>query len=225
LLALRTLVLGFLLLLGGFARAAAPEELVRPIQERWAEIKYRAPENQRAEQFHSLAVAARALAVENPYLAEPLVWEGIVLAAEAEARYGLEAYWLARKGRESFDESLKLDERALNAAAYAGLARLHAQALLWPFGFGSKNKVHAEKYFAKSLAISPDGIDPNFFYGEYLLGLYRLPEARDRLALALKAPRRPGRELADSGRLEEIHAALAKIDKDLKIIARPADRR
>ena len=223
--ALRTLALGTLLLVCGPTHAAAPEDLVRPIQERWAEIKYRVPENERAEQFRELAQQARNLAGKNPYLAEPLVWEGIVLAAGAEASYGLEAYWLARKAKETFEESLKLDEKALNGAAYTGLARLHARALLWPFGFGSKNQAHADKYFRKSLAINPNGIDPNFYYGEYLLGRYRLPEARDRLARALKAPVRPGRELADSGRREEIQAALVKIDKDLKVIARPADRR
>jgi len=222
---LRTLVLVTLLSLGGIAQAATPEELIRPIRDRWAEIKYRVPENEQAEKFHALALQARELADGNPYMAEPLVWQGIVLSAEAEAKYGLEAYWLARKAKESFEESMKLDEKALKGAAYAGLARLHAKALLWPFGLGGKNMARAEKYFRKSLAINPEGIDPNFFYGEYLFGLYRLPEARDHLALALKAPLRPGRELADSGRREEIQAALAKIDKDLKVIARPADRR
>jgi tetratricopeptide (TPR) repeat protein len=222
---LRSLVLATLLLLGGFAQAAPPEELIRPIADRWAEIKYGLPAREQADQYRALAVQARELAEKNPYLAEPLVWEGIVLAAEAEARGGIEAYWLARKAKESLEESLKLDETALNGAAYAGLATLHTRGLLWPFGFGSKNQVRAEKYFRKALAINPEGIDPNFFYGEYLFGLYRLNEARLYLELAMKAPPRPGRELADSGRREEIRQLLGKIEKDLRIIARPAGGR
>ena len=161
----------------------------------------------------------------NPYLAEPLVWEGVALASEAGAKGGIEIYLLARKAKESFEESLKLDEKALNGAAYTGLAALHARGLVWPFGFGSKNNIRAEKYFRKALAINPEGIDPNFLYGEYLCSLYRLSEARVHLELAMKAPSRPGRELADGGRREEILALLAKIEKDLQVIARPSGGR
>ena len=222
---MRALVLIALLSLGGVAQAATPEELVRPIRDRWAEIKYGFPEKERAAQYHALAVQARDLAETYPYMAEPLVWEGIVLAAEADAKGGPEAYWLAGKARDSLEESLKLDEKALGGSAYAGLAMLNARRLVWPFGFGSKNKTRAEKYFRKALVINPEGIDPNFLYGEYLYGLYRLGEARVYLELAMKAPTRPGRELADGGRREEILALLAKIEKDLQVIARPSGGR
>lgn len=225
LLAARALALSAFLVLGGFAQAATPEELIRPIRDRWAEIKYGLPEKEQAAQYHALALQARELAERHPYMAEPLVWKGIVLATEAEATGGLEAYWLARKAQESFEESLKLDEKALNGSAYTGLATLHARGVLWPFGFGGKNNARAEKYFRKSLAIDPEGIDPNFLYGEYLFRLYRLNEARAYLELALKTPPHPGRELSDGRRREEIRALLARIDKDLRIIARPAGRR
>jgi tetratricopeptide (TPR) repeat protein len=223
--AVLALALGTLLSLGSFAHAATPEELVRPVQDRWAQIRYGLPERERASQYHALALQARELAETNPYLAEPLVWEGIVLAAEADAKGGLEEYWLARKAKASFEESLKLNEKALNGSAYIGLAMLHARGLVWPYGFGSKNRARAEKYFRKALAIDPEGIDPNFLYGEYLFKLYRLNEARDYLELALKARKRPGRELAEAGRREEIQALLATIEKDLQIIARPAGGR
>jgi tetratricopeptide (TPR) repeat protein len=222
---LRAFALIALLCLGGVALAATPEELVRPIRDRWAEIKYGFPQKERAAQYHALAMQARELAERNPYLAEPLVWEGIALGAEAEAKGGVEAYWLARKAQNSYEESLKLDEKALNGSAYAGLATLHARGLVWPFGIGARNQARAEKYFRKSLAINPQGIDPNFFYGEYLFSLYRLNEARVHLEIAMKAPSRPGRELADGGRREEILALLEKIEKDLQVIARPAGGR
>ena len=41
-------------------------------------------------------------------------------------------------------------------------------------------------------------------------------EARQHLEKALKAPARPGRELADSGRRKEIQALLEKLNKDAK---------
>lgn len=224
LLATRALALGALILFSALAQAA-PEEMLRPLRERWSEVKYGLPEKDRADQFHALALQAREAAEANPYLAEPLVWEGKALAAEAEARGGVLAYWLAKQARDSLEESLKLDEGALHASAYTTLATLHGRGLLWPFGLGKKNAQRAEKYFRRALALDPQGIDPNFHYGEYLLGLYRLGEARACLERALKAPPRPGRERADDARREEIRALLAKIEKDLKIIAGPAGRR
>jgi len=223
--AIHVLVFAGLLALAGPALAATPEQVVRSIHDRWMEIRHAIPEKWRAPEYQALALQAHELAERNPYLAEPLVWEGIVLAAEAEVEDRLEAYLLARKAKAAFVESLKLDETALGGSAYIGLARLHAKGLLWPFGFGKKNADRAEKYFRRALAINPQGVDPNFFYGEYLYSLYRLNEARDSLERALKAPSRPSGELAGSGRREEIQALLAKIDKDLKIIARPAGRR
>jgi hypothetical protein len=43
-----------------------------------------------------------------------------------------------------------------------------------------------------------------------------IPEARKHLEAALKAPSRPGRELADAGRRQEIQNLLAKLDKERK---------
>lgn len=82
----------------------------------------------------------------------------------------------------------------------------------WPIGFGSKER--AEDNFKKSLAINPNGIDPNFFYGEYLLDAERYAEARAHLEKALKAAPRPGREAADSGRRQEIQALIVQLNKE-----------
>jgi tetratricopeptide (TPR) repeat protein len=212
--ALRSIALGTLLALSGLVQAAGPEEMVRPIQDRWAEIKYRLPEKEQADQYHVLAQEARKLAESNPNAPEPLVWEGIVLSTEAGAKGGIGALSLAKEARKRLEEALKLNDKALAGSAYTSLATLYAQVPGWPVGFGDKER--AEKYFKASLAINPEGIDPNFFYGEYLVGRDRLNEARAHLETALKAPPRPGRELADSGRRQEIQALLKKIQADPK---------
>lgn len=210
--AFRTVTLGMLFALGTPAQAASPEDTVRSIQDRWAEIKYRVPDKEQADQFHALALEARKLAESNPNAPEPLVWEGIVLSTEAGAKGGIGALSLAREARKRLEESLKLNDKALNGSAYTSLATLYAQVPGWPVGFGDKER--AEKYFKASLAINPDGIDANYFYGEYLASRDRLKEARAHLELALKAPPRPGRELADGGRRQEIQALLKKIDSE-----------
>ncbi|MBK7899381.1 MAG: hypothetical protein KA603_11070 [Azonexus sp.] len=196
------------------AGAASPEELIRPLQDRWAEIKYKTPEKQQEEAYQSLVQQARKLAEAHPGTAEILIWEGIALSSQAGAKGGLGALGLAKEARTRFEDALKLDEKALAGSAYTSLATLYAKVPGWPIGFG--DKARAEELFRKSLAINPSGIDPNYFYGEYLLDRSRPGEARPYLEAALKAPPRPGRELADSGRRGEVEALLAKLAKEGK---------
>ena len=191
------------------AQAARDEELVAPLQERWAEIKYRLPEKQQAEQYAALAKEAHALSEANPNVAAVLIWEGIIVSSEAGARGGVGALSLAKQARKLFEESLKLEEGAMNGSAYTSLGTLYAKVPRWPIGFG--DQARAEALFRKSLEINPQGIDANFFYGEYLVERERVAEGRDYLERALLAPPRPGRELADAGRREEAYALLKKI--------------
>jgi len=194
------------------AHAAAPEELIRPLQDRWAEIKYKLPEKQQADQYHALAGQARKLVEANPNAPELLIWEGIVLSSEAGAKGGLGALSLCKEARSRLEDALKLNDKALNGSAYTSLATLYSKVPGWPVGFGDKDK--AEEYFRKALALNPTGIDPNFFYADYLNERGRSKDARAYLEAALKAPARPGREVADSGRRQEIQMLLDKINKE-----------
>jgi Tfp pilus assembly protein PilF len=74
----------------------------------------------------------------------------------------------------------------------------------------------AEKNLKQALQINPNGIDPNYFYGDFLLQDDRYDEAKTYLNRALQAPERPSRPLADAGRKQEIKAALAQIDQKMK---------
>lgn len=208
---------GAALILGLFSSAlfaATPEEIIAPIQTQWAEIKYNTPEKEQPDRYQALAKQSREIAEANPGAAEPLIWEGIVVSSEAGARGGLGALSLCKEAKQRLEEALKIDDKALNGSAYTSLATLYAKVPGWPVGFGDKEK--AEELFKKSLAINPDGIDPNFFYGEYLMDRERYTEARTHLETALKAAPRPGRELADSGRRKEISALLEKLEKEKK---------
>jgi len=191
------------------AHAAIDEDLVRPLQERWAEIKYRVPEKEQAEQYGQLAAEAHRIAEANPNVAAALVWEGIIISSEAGARGGFGALSLAKKARVLLEESLKLDEQALSGSAYTSLGTLYAKVPRRPIGFGNRGR--AEELFQKALEINPAGIDPNFFYGEYLVERGRIAEGRSHLEKALLAAPRPGRELADEGRREEINALLRQL--------------
>ena len=76
-------------------------------------------------------------------------------------------------------------------------------------GFGDDEK--AEKLLKQALAINPTGIDPNFFYGDFLLDQGDKAQAKVYLDKALAAPARPGRGVAGEGRRMEIRERLAKL--------------
>ena len=108
-----------------------------------------------------------------------------------------------------YEASIAIDASALDGSAYNSLGVLYYKVPGWPLGFGDKDK--ARELLQKALAINPKGIDPNFFYGEYLAETKQADEAVSYLERALQAPPRPGRQVADSGRREEVRALLAKI--------------
>ena len=76
-----------------------------------------------------------------------------------------------------------------------------------PADFGSNAK--AAKTPGNGLEINPDGIDSNYFYGDYLLQKNRYEKAEHYLLKAQQAAPRPDRPVADAGRQVEILAALS----------------
>jgi len=67
-----------------------------------------------------------------------------------------------------------------------------------------------------ALTLNPNGIDPNYFYGDFLARKKRYREAKAALEKALAAADRPTRVSADAGRREEarqlLKAVQAKLD-------------
>lgn len=203
-----------LMLISGLVVAAPDEALIRPIQDQWAEIKYRVPEKQQAERYQALAVQARQLVDAHPKQAEPLIWEGIALSSEAGARGGLGALSLAEAAKDRLEAALRLDDHALAGSAYTSLGTLLHKVPGWPISFGDKKR--AETLLKKALTLNPGGIDPNFFYGEYLFDRGRHEEAITHLETALKAPARPGRKVADTGRRQEVQVMIDKVRREMK---------
>jgi tetratricopeptide (TPR) repeat protein len=196
------------------ANVIASDSVIRPIQNAWAEIKYQIPEKQQAARYHALAEQAAQLAAAQPDNAEVLIWQGIVLSSEAGAKGDLGALSIAKAAKRQLEAALELDGSALNGSAYTSLGTLLYKVPGWPIGFGDKQR--AEQLLKKALTIDPSGIDPNYFYAEYLYERERHAEALRHLDTALKAPARPGRELADAGRRKEVQNLIAKVKKDME---------
>jgi tetratricopeptide (TPR) repeat protein len=194
--------------------ANASEEAILPIQALWAEIKYQVPEKQQAARYHALAEQAGQLVAAQPDDVEARIWHGIALSSEAGAKGGLGALSIAKAAKQQLEDAIQLDGNALKGSAYTSLGTLYYKVPGWPIGFGDKQR--AEELLKKALTINPMGIDPNYFYAEYLYERERHVEALRHLDTALKAPARPGREVADAGRRKEVQNLIAKVKKDME---------
>ena len=201
-------------LLGLSAATAAPMlPEIGGVQHRWAQIRYQLPADERVEALAVLAEEVGQVAASHPRDAEALIWQGIVLATLAGEKGGLGALGLAKDARASLEQALEMDPRALNGSAYTSLGSLYYQVPGWPIGFGNDKK--ARELLRQGLEIDPDGIDSNYFWGDFLLSEGEYEQAVAALQKALAAPPRPGREVADEGRRGEIREVLARAEQKL----------
>ena len=191
------------------AHAATVEESVVELQHDWEVIKYQTPAAEREKRFEALATQAHRVSESFAGRAEPLIWEGIIVASWAGEKGGLGALSLVKRAKALYESAIQIDGSALEGSAYASLGVLYYRVPGWPLGFGDKDK--ARELLQKALTLNPKGIDPNFFYGELLSETKQPAEAVTFLERALQAPPRPGRQISDTGRREEIRVLIEKI--------------
>ena len=183
---------------------------LQSIQQAWANVNYETPAGDAREHaFDALEKRAEAFTHQHPSRAEALIWEAIVESSYAGAKGGLGALSLCKEARGNLEAALKLDPTALDGSAYTSLGTLYYKVPGFPLGFGDHEK--AARLLLQALKLNPNGIDPNFFYGEYLFEESDYAHALQYLDKALRAAPRPGRELADKGRRAEIAALTAKV--------------
>jgi tetratricopeptide (TPR) repeat protein len=215
---LGTLATAFVLLpmaLPAVADDAALSVEITGIQQAWDQANYQSADGADKErQLEALSVRSEALARKYPQRAEPLIWEGIVLSTYAGAKGGIGALSLARKSRDCLLEATRLDPSALHGSAYTSLGALYYKVPGWPVGFGDDDK--AGEFLRKALAVNPEGMDANYFLGEWLYEQGKYAQSLQHLQKALAAPPRPERPVADAGRRAEISALMARVRTKLR---------
>ena len=190
------------------AHAAPADDAVVDLQHEWEVIRYQSPAAEREKRIEALAAKAHKVSETHPSQAGPLIWEGIIVSSWAGEKGGLGALGLVKQAKALYESAIAIDGDALDGSAYNSLGVLYYKVPGWPVGFGDKAK--AKELLQKALALNPKGIDPNFFYGEYLVETKQPEEAATYLTRAIQAPPRPGRQVADTGRREEARALLEK---------------
>lgn len=208
------LILALTLVLAGNAAFAQVSEDVLRVRGAWEKIKYKTLEKEQEQAFEQLAKESARVKEKAPKDAAAAIWRGIVEASYAGAKGGLGALGLAKSAKKSFEDALAIDPKALEGSAYTSLGSLYYQVPGWPIGFGDDKM--ALDMLNKGLALNPNGIDPNYFYADFLFRSGDLDGAEQALKKALAAPLREGRALADEGRRKEISELQAKIAKKRK---------
>jgi tetratricopeptide (TPR) repeat protein len=185
------------------------DEAIRGLQNDWATIKYQEPnEENQLSQMKKLVGTAAQVEAQYPNYAEPKIWHAIILSTVAGMDGGLGALDYAKEAKGLLEQAIKLNDKALDGSAYTSLGTLYYKSPMWPIAFGDNDKARA--YLEQARAINPNGIDPNYFYGDFLVGTGHAKEAIPVLEHALQAAPRPGREVADEGRRKEINESLLK---------------
>ena len=208
--------LGFsILLLSLFSSGLMADEKldsdIASLQHEWAKANYSTAKDAQEVAFKNLTEQAHQVSEKHAKAPETLIWEAIANAGYAKAKGGLGALKIAEKARDLLLAAEKSNPTALQGSAYTSLGSLYYKVPGWPIGFGDKKKARA--YLEKALQANPNGIDPNFFYADFLSEQGEYKQAIPYYEKALAAPPRAGREDADAGRRAEVEAGL-KVAKD-----------
>ena len=205
----RAALLAAFLCVANQALAGEDTATLQTLQREWARANYQLAEDQREEALKALVPQAEAAVQQYPQSASLLAWRGIILSTYAGAKGGLGALDYAKQALQSLEAARRIDEKAIGGGIDTSIGALYYRVPGWPLGFGDDDK--AADYLAKGIALNPDGIDENYFYGDFLAEQGEKDKAATYLKKALAAAPRPDRPDADAGRRAEITAALAKL--------------
>ena len=171
------------------------EETAQALDDEWAEIFYRLPENQQADKFKALLPRIRALKAQNPRRAEPLILEAVTLCTLAAADWGLSSLSRAEEAKELLLQAIAIDAKAMDGTALITLGSLYYRLPGWPISFG--DDALAQQYLEEAVKLFPDGLDSNYFLGDYWLGEEEYDKAVVYLEKADKLPVRLYHEISD----------------------------
>jgi len=203
--------IALLLALFGSSVTAADtmQDGVKAIRSGWEHIAYEVKGGStQTKQLDRLEKDAAALVARYPGKAEPLLWQGIVVSEQANRANMLHQLGLAKDAYAILKQAYAIDPKAGNGGVAMSLAVLYYKVPGWPLGFGNDKK--AAKLLKEALALDPDGLDANYFYGDYLLDQGDKAGARKYLRKALSAPHDASRPIWDAGRRREAQALLSK---------------
>lgn len=205
---LRNTLLALLLLTASLAQASPLDDALNNLESEWAIIYYQLPKAQQGAAYAKLLEKSVKLCQEYPKSAGALFWQAVIKASYADRQDPVSALSAIYKTRELLNQTIAIDPKTAGGSAYVVLGSLYHQVPGWPIAFGDDDE--AERMFQAGLKISPNGIDSNFYYGQFLLDKGDKAGAIRHFEQASHAPIRPEQVFADTKLEEEAKLALKK---------------
>lgn len=191
------------------ASAGMPED-VKFLNDNWARISYQMNgSSHQAAALDKLAQQADQVVARYPGQADPLLWQGIIVSEQANRANIFHKLSLATRARDILARAYAVNPRAGNGGAAMSLGVLYYKVPGSPFGFG--DGARARQLLQQALALDPNGLDANYFWGDYLYDQSDKVGSKAALLKALRAPHDSNRAVWDAGRRREVQALLAKI--------------
>ncbi|MGR8997813.1 MAG: tetratricopeptide repeat protein [Gammaproteobacteria bacterium] len=195
-----------LLLLSSQCFAETLNDSLQNIESEWASIYYSTPKQKQGAAYSRLLDKTINLSSQFPGNAEPLIWEAIIKATNADHQDPVSALEAVHEARDLLVRAIEINPQAMSGSAYVTLGTLYYLTPKWPIAFG--DDATAKKMLQTALKINPNGIDANYFYANYLLLNNELEEAEKYLERAIAAPTRTEQLYADNRLKDEARVAL-----------------
>jgi tetratricopeptide (TPR) repeat protein len=179
------------------------------IAQGWDEVRHKIrDEPSQIAALGALAADVNILAQRYPSDRRIRVWQGIVLAGQADVSNWADALRFAEQARRLLlaAEHDCLDQTTAVQLEIA-LGAIYDKAPGFPISFGDSTE--AERHFRSAIAGDPDGLESNYYYADFLVRRHRYGEAKAMLQRALQAASREGREIGDNGVREDAAELLA----------------
>ena len=203
---MKKLIFVVLLLLSAHCFAGSLEGSLKDIEAEWASIYYNMPKSKQGTAYVELLDKTVNLARQYPNAAEPIFWQAVVKATHADQQDALSALNAIHEARDLLIKAIEIDPKTMDGSAYVTLGTLYYMAPVWPISFGDDNA--AQQMLETALKINPDGIDTNYFYGEFLMLHNRPTDAAVYFERATVAPVRTDQLYADNQLKAEARLAL-----------------
>jgi tetratricopeptide (TPR) repeat protein len=185
---------------------------VQQLRTKWAHIKYQVKDpNEQLKDIDTLAKQAAEVVKRYPDKVEPLLWQGIITSEEAAMAGVFDQLHYVTEARGIFEKAEALTPGKVNPAVEMSLGVIYYRVPGFPIAFGDDGK--ARQYLETALSMDPNGLDANYFYGDFLIEQGEYQKAKVVLTHAMAAPADPNRPVWDAGRRADVQALIAKIDK------------
>lgn len=193
---MKKLIFVVLLLQSTLCLAESLNDSLRSIETEWASIYYSMPKDKQGSAFVQLLDKTTDLTKQYPNAAEPLFWQAVVKATYADHQDAFSALGAIHEARDLLVKAININPEVMKGSAYVTLGTLYYMVPEWPIAFGDDHT--AQQMLETALKINPDGIDANYFYGEFLLLHNKPKDAALYFERAAAAPVRIEQPYADN---------------------------